>query len=97
MASSGSCPTPNTKCCAKEIVVDNPVLDGIGEALPVPDQASSNLDQFNTGPTFNLDNPDENSGNLALSTFAGDDQLFSNVSPEIGAFDDGEQLFDFAA
>ena len=97
MAFSGSCPTPNTKCCAKEIVVDNSLPDGIEEALPAPEEANSNLDQFSTGPTFNFDNPDEDSGNLALSTFGGDEQLFSNVSPENDLFDDGEQLFNFEA
>lgn len=95
MASSGNdCPTPNTKCCTKEMIVNEPLLDFTKAA---PEQLSSNWDQFDTGSSLSFNNPDENSGNLALSTFGGDEQLFSNASPGIGPFDDGGQLFDFGA
>lgn len=95
MASSNGCPTPNTKCCTKEeIIVNDPLLDGIEEALPAPEQVSTNWDQFDTGLTLSFDNPDEGGENLALSTFGGDEQLFSSVSPGIDTFD---QSFDVGA
>lgn len=97
MGSSGSCPTPNTKCCAKDVVADDSLPDGIEDALLALEKTNSNWDQFDPASTFSFDNPDEESGNLALSTFGGDEQLFSNVSPDIDLFDDGDQMFNFEA
>ena len=97
MASSGDCPTLNTKCCTREIIVSDPLLDGSEEASAAPDQLSSNWDQFDMGSTLSFDNLDEVGENLGLSTFGGDEQLFSDVSPGIDTFDDGDQYIDFGA
>lgn len=97
LAFSGDCPTANTKCCSKETLVNEPWLDSTEEAFSAPDGVSSNWDQMDMGSLFSFDSPDEDSENLGLSTFGGDEQLFSNVSPGIDLFDDGEHNFGFGA
>lgn len=97
MAFSGDCPTLNTKCCTKEIIVDDPFPDGSEGALAAQDQLSSNWDLFNTGSTLSFDNLDNGGDSFGLSTFGEDEQLFSSASPGIDTFDDGGQYFDFGA